>query len=108
MWFTAVTVRAHRLLMLWLQELLQKDFDMLDFFRKDPSCCVEVAGPPGAPAQRFEPRWALLHAVHLSCTPSAAVALVLVTGCQQCITASHCCHTVVNTLCAQTELSCAF
>jgi hypothetical protein len=41
-----------------VQELLQKDFDMLNFFRTDPACRVQVQGPPGVPVQVFEPRWA--------------------------------------------------
>jgi hypothetical protein len=53
---TTLNVTAVCSLVLTLQELLQKDYDMLDFFRKDAICCVEVAGPPGAPPQRFEPR----------------------------------------------------
>lgn len=51
-----MTVCAPQMLVLCSQELLQKDYDMLDFFRKDANCCVEVAGPPGASPQKFEPR----------------------------------------------------
>jgi hypothetical protein len=41
-----------------VQELLQKDFDMLNFFKTDPACRVQVQGPAGP--QMYEPRWALV------------------------------------------------
>lgn len=37
-----------------LQELLQKDFDMLNFFRSDTACRVQVQGP--LEMQTYEPR----------------------------------------------------
>jgi hypothetical protein len=37
-----------------VQELLQNDFDMLNFFKTDPSCRVQVQGPAGP--QMYEPR----------------------------------------------------
>lgn len=47
---------THATTALAVQELLQKDFDMLNFFKMDAACRVQVQGPANVPPELYEPR----------------------------------------------------